>query len=164
MSFKSWLRQKLSDDALTRVTTDAPPPNYDMTVGLPKVTNIPPMPPVEKPKKPRKPRAKKATKPKEIVTPVTPTPPTENLEKLAATAKGEPWVNVVGFDLDIDNLSSGSFDLDWNEIFVAKLIRAGYKGKSDVDIVDQWFTQICRNIIEENFEQMMADPDKRHNT
>ena len=159
MSFKSWLRKQLSEDvAPSRVTTDAPLPESM----LPEVKNIPPMPPVVQPKKPRKPRKPRAKKEPKPTTPTSPVAPTENLEKLAATAKGEPWVNVVGFDLDIDNLSSGSFDLDWNEIFVAKLIRAGYKGKSDVDIVDQWFTQICRNIIEENFEQMMADPDKRN--
>ena len=152
MSIKSWIRKLVSEDIPKVIPEDR---------GLPEVAVTPPMPVAEppKPKKPRKPRAKKEPS----TTPSYAAPqPSENLEKLAATAKGEPWVNVTAFELDIDNLSSGSFNLDWNEIFVAKLIRAGYKGKTDVDIVDQWFTQICRNIIEENFEQMMADPDKRN--
>ena len=152
MSIKSWIRKLVSEDIPKVIPEDR---------GLPEVAVTPPMPQPVKAKKPRKPRAKKEPSPPPLYAAPQ---PSENLEKLAATAKGEPWVNVTAFELDIDNLSSGSFNLDWNEIFVAKLIRAGYKGKSDIDIVDQWFTQICRNIIEENFEQMMADPDKRHNS
>ena len=80
--------------------------------------------------------------------------------KAEATAKGEPWVSVLSVELDMDNLSNGSFNLDWNDHFVAKLVRAGYKG-TDVEMVDAWFQDICRNIIQENFEQEMADPTNR---
>ena len=118
---------------------------------LPEITIYPPMP---KEKKARKPRKAKVEKPVEPVNPA-------NLEKAAATAAGEPWVAVTSIDLDLDNLSSGSFSLDWNEIFVAKLIRAGYKGKSDIDLVDQWFSDICRNVLAENYEQAMSDPTNR---
>ena len=82
-------------------------------------------------------------------------------EKDAATAKGEPWVNVMSVNLDMDNVGNGSFDLDWNKIFVARLVKAGYKGKDDITIVDQWFATICRNVLEENYEQGMADPTNR---
>jgi len=82
-------------------------------------------------------------------------------EKQMATAKGEPWVRVVNVSLDSDNIGNGSFELDWNDIFLAKLIRAGYKGKTDNDIVDQWFTDVCRNVLNENFEQWEANfPDE----
>ena len=50
-----------------------------------------------------------------------------------------------------------------NDIFIAKLIRAGYQGKTDVDLVDQWFQSICRNVVLESFEQQQADPEKRDN-
>ncbi len=82
-------------------------------------------------------------------------------EKDAATAKGEPWVNVIGIELDADNLGNGNFTLDWNDKFVANLVRAGYKGKDDITIVDQWFAAVCRNVLEENYEQGMADPTNR---
>lgn len=82
-------------------------------------------------------------------------------EKAAATAKGEPWVAVIDMQIDLDNPSSGAFNLDWNEYFLAKLLRAGYIGKTDHDVVDQWFSSICRNILAENFEQSIADPDNR---
>jgi hypothetical protein len=80
--------------------------------------------------------------------------------KEEATKKGEPWISVLNVELDMDNLSNGSFNLDWNDFFIAKLVRAGYKG-TDTEMVDAWFQNICRNILQENFEQDMADPDKR---
>ena len=80
-----------------------------------------------------------------------------------ATEKGEPWVNVTGLTMDPANITDGAFDLDWNDIFIAKLIRAGYQGKTDVDLVDQWFQSICRNVVLESFEQQQADPEKRDN-
>ena len=140
MGLKSWLN---------RITKDS-------IDGLVPVTEIMPVAePVVKPeveKKPRKPRKPKVVKP---VDPI-------NAEKEAATLKGEPWVTVVGLNIDMDNPSDGSMSLDWNDLFIAKLIRAGYVGKTDADLVDQWFSSICRNVLAENFEQSMADPTNRN--
>lgn len=76
--------------------------------------------------------------------------------KELATEQGQPWVNVIGLDVDPSDLNQGAFELDWNDIFVAKLIRAGYQGKTDADIVDQWFQNICRHVVLETFEQDAA--------
>jgi hypothetical protein len=46
--------------------------------------------------------------------------------------------------------------LDWNDKFVANLLRAGYKGKTDADIVDQWFQNVCRHVVMETWEQEQA--------
>ena len=83
--------------------------------------------------------------------------------KAAATKKGEPYVSVVSVELDPDNVQNGAFELDWNDIFVAKLMKAGYQGKDDAQIVDQWFQDICRNVLMENFEQWEANqtPENR---
>ena len=69
---------------------------------------------------------------------------------------GEPWVSVLSMELEKDTLDKGAFELDWNDIFVAKLVRAGYQGKTDNDIVDQWFQAVCRNIVLESFEKEQA--------
>jgi len=74
-----------------------------------------------------------------------------------ADAKGEPWVSVVNVELDPDNIGNGAFELDWNEKFITNLVRAGYKGKTDADMVDQWFGDVCRNVIAENYEQWEAN-------
>jgi hypothetical protein len=83
--------------------------------------------------------------------------------KELATEAGEPWIEVLGIDIDKDNLGNGAFELDWNDKFVANLVRAGYQGKTDQDIIDNWFKTVCRNVIQENFEQEQADPSNRPN-
>jgi hypothetical protein len=82
-------------------------------------------------------------------------------EKNAATAAKEPWVGIVHFDIDPDNLSEGSFELDWNDIFIARLIKYGYRGHNDQEMVDSWFRQISYSMFTDEFEQEIADPDKR---
>jgi hypothetical protein len=79
-----------------------------------------------------------------------------------ATAKGDPWIEVLGIEVDEADPGQGAFELDWNDIFVAKLIRSGYQGKTDQDIVDNWFKAVCRNVVTETYEQDQADPSKRN--
>jgi hypothetical protein len=59
-------------------------------------------------------------------------------------------------ELDGGSLERGGFELDWNDLFVAKLVRAGYQGKTDNDIVDNWFQDVCRNVVLESYEQEQA--------
>ena len=77
-------------------------------------------------------------------------------EKESATERGEPYVAILGMDVDPENIHAGSFELDWNDKFVANLIRAGYVGKTDADIVDQWFQNVCRHVVMETWEQEQA--------
>jgi hypothetical protein len=80
-------------------------------------------------------------------------------EKQLATEKGEPFVAVLSMDVDPNNLHQGAFELDWNEIFVARLIKAGYMMKptdSDGEIVDRWFQNVCRHVVMETWEQEQA--------
>ena len=79
--------------------------------------------------------------------------------KQLATEAGEPWVSVVSMDVDPANLSQGAFELDWNAIFVARLVKAGYMIKptdTDAEIVDRWFQNVCRNVVMETWEQEQA--------
>lgn len=80
-------------------------------------------------------------------------------EKQSATERGEPYVSIVTMDLDPNNLHQGSFELDWNEIFVARLVKAGYMMKpddTDAEIVDRWFQNVCRHVVMETWEQEEA--------
>lgn len=77
--------------------------------------------------------------------------------KTAATKRGEPYISVLSVELDPDDVGNGAFELDWNDAFLAKLVKAGYQGKTDADIVDRWFQTICRNVLQENFEQWAAN-------
>jgi len=80
-------------------------------------------------------------------------------EKELDTEKNEPYVAMVRMDIDPDNLHQGAFELDWNEIFVARLVKAGYMMKPndvDADIVDRWFQNVCRHVVMETWEQEQA--------
>jgi hypothetical protein len=80
--------------------------------------------------------------------------------KDAATEKGEPYVAILSVDLDPDNIGNGAFELDWNDKFIANLVRAGYQHKpadTDADMVDRWFADVCKNVVAENFEQWEAN-------
>jgi hypothetical protein len=79
--------------------------------------------------------------------------------KEIATDNKEPYVNIVSLDVDLDNLHQGAFELDWNEIFVARLVKAGYmikKDDTDAEIVDRWFQNVCRHVVMETWEQEEA--------
>ena len=85
--------------------------------------------------------------------------PPVKTEKQIATEKGEPYVAILSMDVDPNNLHQGAFELDWNEIFVARLVKAGYMMKpddADADIVDRWFQNICRHVVMETWEQEQA--------
>jgi len=99
--------------------------------------------------------AKKQTK--EAVAPRA--PKIEKSPKDLATERGEPYVAMLSMEVDPENLHQGSFELDWNEKFVANLVRAGYQMRpddTDNDIVDRWFQAVCRNVVLETWEQEQA--------
>ena len=80
-------------------------------------------------------------------------------DKDIATEKGEPYIKILSMDINPDNLHEGSFELDWNSIFVTRLVRAGYMIKqedTDAEIVDRWFQNVCRNVVMETWEQEQA--------
>jgi hypothetical protein len=77
-------------------------------------------------------------------------------EKELATERGDPYVAILSMEVDPENLHQGAFELDWNDKFVSNLVRAGYQGKTDSDIVDLWFQNVCRHVVMETWEQEQA--------
>lgn len=85
--------------------------------------------------------------------------------KELATEKGEPYVSILSIDINPDNLHEGSFELDWNDKFIANLVRAGYQmqpNEPENIIVDRWFQNICRHVVMETWEQDQAMNPQRH--
>jgi hypothetical protein len=72
--------------------------------------------------------------------------------KSSATLKGEPWVTVLSMDFGGKKSLEGSFELDWNELFVESLKKEGYEGLTADSIVNQWFMEVCRNVALEEFD------------
>ena len=66
--------------------------------------------------------------------------------KEIATENKEPWVAVLNTHVNPENIRNGFFELDWNEYFVLQLRTAGYIGETDEAVVDEWFTELCKNV------------------
>ena len=73
-----------------------------------------------------------------------------------ATKKGEPYIEVISLDLDPNNPGNGAFELDWNDEFLKRLWKAGYKDENEHDVIDRWFQDVCRNIVLETYEKEQA--------
>ena len=92
-------------------------------------------------------------------------PKSKKTDKEIATAAGEPYVSILSMDIDPEEINNGAFELDWNEKFIANLVRAGYQMKPNEEehvIVDRWIQNVCRNVALETYEQEQADPDIRY--
>ena len=79
--------------------------------------------------------------------------------KQLATERGEPYFEILSMDIDPNDINSGAFEFDWNDKMIADLIRHGYQmdpRDTDADIVDRWFTAVCRNVVLETAEQYEA--------
>ena len=76
----------------------------------------------------------------------------QEFEKRIATANEEPYVRVVSLEIDEKSPGSGFFELDFNEHFVEYLANSGYEGVEPEQIVDNWFNDLCQNIVMEGLE------------
>ena len=90
--------------------------------------------------------------------------PKKKTDKEVANERGEPYVAIVKMDIDPENIHQGAFELDWNDKFIANLVRAGYQMRADEPenvIVDRWFQNICRHVVLETWEQEQANNPTR---
>lgn len=76
-------------------------------------------------------------------------------EKDQATARGESYVRVLNVNIDKTNPGDGYFELEWNQLFIRELLAAGYQGNAEEEIIDQWFTALCRNIAASDTDAAM---------
>jgi hypothetical protein len=69
-------------------------------------------------------------------------------EKSIAAILKEPWVSIIDEGLDLTAGPNGFyFVFDWNEQWILLLRNHGYEGGSDEDLMDRWFTDVCRNEV-----------------
>ena len=68
-----------------------------------------------------------------------------------ATAKQEPWINILDVKVNKDNIRNGFFEMDWNEYFIKELIFNGYGTEADPEeeIVDRWFRDIVYQMLDQ---------------
>jgi hypothetical protein len=69
-------------------------------------------------------------------------------EKKIANILKEPWVSIVEEGLDPAAGPSGFFFVfDWNEHWIELLKKHGYEGDTDDEMMERWFTDVCRNEV-----------------
>ena len=73
-------------------------------------------------------------------------------DKNMANLNGEDYIRVVGMELDEDSPGQGFFELDFNDNFVEYLAKSGYDGVEQDQIVDNWFSDLCKNIVLQDLE------------
>lgn len=67
-------------------------------------------------------------------------------EKQKATLKKEPWIGIINSGFDPENGIDGVyFEFDWNTYWIDYLKLHGYVGHTDEQIVDDWFSDVCRS-------------------
>ena len=68
-------------------------------------------------------------------------------DKKVAEINDEPYVNVIKMEINPETANAGYIELDWNDKFVEFLHNNGYAGKSDEDVVNKWFNDVCRTVL-----------------
>lgn len=80
-------------------------------------------------------------------------------EKAKATIENQPWIGIVdhGFDAT-QGINGVFFEFDWNDQWIEYLRLNGYVGTSDDQMVEQWFSDVCRMqmISDMSEEEMFA--------
>jgi hypothetical protein len=67
-------------------------------------------------------------------------------QKQRAGLKNEPWISVInsGFDPE-QGIEGVFFEFDWNQQWIEFLRVNGYVGRTDEQVVDDWFADVCRS-------------------
>lgn len=66
-------------------------------------------------------------------------------QKKKAGLKHEPWIRIVdsGFDPS-QGIDGVFFEFDWNQQWIELLRTHGYAGHTDEQVIDEWFSDVCR--------------------
>jgi hypothetical protein len=69
--------------------------------------------------------------------------------KELATKRKEPYIKVLNTHVNANNPHFGFFEFDWNDYFIEMLQSHGYTGKSEEQIVEAWYVDICKAVLAE---------------
>ncbi len=72
-------------------------------------------------------------------------------EKKKSIIKNEPWVAFIdsGYDPQ-EGIDGFRFELDWNSQWVELLKLHGFVGKTESEVVEDWFIEVCRSNAQMN--------------
>ena len=69
-----------------------------------------------------------------------------SFHKQRALLKNEPWIGIVNSGFDPEQGVDGVFfEFDWNQQWIDYLRNNGYSGRADEQVIDEWFSDVCRS-------------------
>lgn len=68
-------------------------------------------------------------------------------DKQSATVRGEPYICIIDSNYKPDEKLDGLyFEFDWNDLWITELKEAGYTGFTDDQLVQRWFSDVCKSV------------------
>jgi hypothetical protein len=84
-------------------------------------------------------------------------------EKQRASLRNEPWVAIINSGYDPSKGIDGVFfEFDWNPQWIDFLKTNGYAGHSPEQIIEDWFTDVCRSHSAAEFAGSIAPSRNLH--
>lgn len=75
----------------------------------------------------------------------------DSIERYQLKNSEEPWIDLVGGDVDFDK--GLQLKLDWNDAFITQLRAQGYKGTSEGALVAQYLLVLGDTLLKQNESQ-----------
>ena len=82
----------------------------------------------------------------------------ETYKKEILTIEKKPYISILNIEFD-DEQSQYMFEFDWNEYFINELKDNGFKGVTDEDLVNEWFTAFSAMVASESDKVILTDPE-----
>jgi hypothetical protein len=84
----------------------------------------------------------------------------DDYERDLANLKGEPWVSAKESHFNGEEGVNGFYlKFNWNEHFINLLMSHGYSGYTDEEIVEKWYNDLNKSILEEMIEAEALSED-----
>lgn len=75
-----------------------------------------------------------------------------------ATIEGRPFIDMV--KIETDNPNGIGMEFLWNDLFISTMRENGFKGGTDEEVVNHWFTAVATSIAVESDSVIVVDPDE----
>jgi hypothetical protein len=79
-------------------------------------------------------------------------------EKEIKTLDKEPYIHILNIEYNVKD-GIHAIEFDWNEYFIKELKENGYSGKTDEEIIDQWFVALSTLVASESDSVIVTDPE-----
>lgn len=74
------------------------------------------------------------------------------------TLDKEPYIHIINIDYNVKD-GIHAIEFDWNDYFIDELKENGYTGKTDEDLIDQWFVALSTLVASESDSVIVTDPE-----